>query len=68
MSRESARFFAVAIPVALVGTLIATWLGWGETAVFFAGMAPVAIVMAIFMLREPRDSAGDARISPRQRA
>jgi hypothetical protein len=55
MSREDAHFFAVSIPVGFAGTLIATFLGWGDTGTFLATMGPLAVVMLVFILREPRD-------------
>jgi predicted MFS family arabinose efflux permease len=65
MSRESARFFSVAIPVTLIATVIALALGWSDTAVFVAGMGPLAVVMLAFMLREPGRGAGsDHRVKP----
>lgn len=64
MSRESALFYAWAIPVGVIGSVIGVLLGWGETAVFVAGMGPVAIVMLVFMLRERRDESLDQRVKP----
>jgi predicted MFS family arabinose efflux permease len=58
MSRESAQFFSIAIPVGCVGTVIGLALGWSDTAVFVSGMGPLALVMLIFMLREPKAGAG----------
>lgn len=52
MDREAALFYAIAFSVGTIGSLVGIFLGWGETAVFVAGMGPVGVVMFIFMQRE----------------
>ena len=54
MSRESKLFFAWAIPIGVIGSLIGEFLDWGETAVFVAGMGPLAVVTFVFVRREGR--------------
>jgi predicted MFS family arabinose efflux permease len=55
VKRESAFFYLVAIGAAASGTLIGKLVGWEGDALFAAGMAPLAAVMLIFILKEPRD-------------
>ena len=49
-------FYVSVISAALVGTAIAELLRWSNEAVFAAGMIPFALVMLVFILREPRDA------------
>ena len=54
MSRETALFFAVEVPVVIAGAVIARLLDFGDTDTFLATMGPVSLVMLVFILREPR--------------
>jgi hypothetical protein len=56
MSRDDLHFFAVAFPVGLAGMVVAQLLGWGDTGTFLATMGPCAVVMAIFISQEGRES------------
>jgi hypothetical protein len=60
VSRTSISFYAIAIPAGLIGTAIGELLGWSYEGVFAAGMLPLAVVMLIFILREPADRSEDA--------
>ena len=68
MSRDDLHFFAVAIPVGLLGMVVAQLLGWGDTGTFLATMGPVSVVMGIFISREGRAArqrkSADHRVEP----
>jgi hypothetical protein len=56
MGKDDLKFYATGLTAAVLGSVAAMRLGWGDEGVFAAGMIPLWIVMLIFILREPRSN------------